>query len=89
MLAETGGRSAENGNNKKKRKHKIAEKFLREITLEENIEAADKSQGEKKERVSNGGEIRMYKCSKCDKKYKFASGLQHHIKHRHSEDEES
>ena len=87
MLAKTEERNPENGNNKKKRKYKEAEKFLREITLEENIEAADTSPGEKREKISNGGKIKMYKCSECDRKYKFASGLQHHIKHSHGEDD--
>ena len=87
MLAKTEERNPENGNNKKKRKYKEAEKFLREITLEENIEAADMSQGEKREKLTNEGKIRMYKCSECDRKYKFASGLQHHIKHSHGEDD--
>ena len=85
-MAKTEERNPENGNNKKKRKYKETEKFLREITLEENIEAADTSQGER-EKISNRGEIKMYKCSLCDKRYKFASGLQHHIKHSHGEDD--
>ena len=86
LLAKTVERNPENGNNKKKRKYKETENFLREITLEENIEAADTTPGER-EKISNRVKLKMYKCSVCDKRYKFASGLQHHIKHSHGEDD--
>ena len=59
---------------KKKRKYK----FLREITLEENI-----AETENNFNLAAPQHERMFQCSKCNKNYKFASGLQHHMKHYH------
>ena len=67
---------------KKKRKYK----FLREITLEENIAETENNfnlspaqlGGGKKE--NNG---KLFQCQRCDKNYKFASGLHYHTKHYH------
>ena len=76
-------KNSETENISKKRKYKVTEKFLREITLEENIEL--ESELNKKEKSQT--KIKLYQCSKCEKNYKFASGLHYHTKHNHRDEE--
>lgn len=86
LLAEAEKNSENSNNNCKKRKYKITEKFLREITLEENIEAdsdPESSSSVRRAAVSLYPGVKMYQCSECDKNYKFASGLHYHMKHNH------
>ena len=85
-MAEAEKNSENSNNNGKKRKYKITEKFLREITLEENIEADSDPDGGfvvRRAGVSLYPGVKMYQCSECDKNYKFASGLHYHMKHNH------
>ena len=74
---EKSGETGETGpgcRGKKKRKYK----FLREITLEENI-----AETENNFNLADPQHERMFQCSKCNKNYKFASGLHYHTKHYH------
>ena len=63
--------------------------FTNDITLEENIidSEAIKTANTKQRKVrSRGQSEKTFKCEKCDKNYKFASGLHYHNKHGHKDE---
>ena len=75
------GRTVTDAGARKKRKYK----FLREITLEENIAHTENnfhlSSPQLAAKKEDSG--KLFQCPKCDKNYKFASGLHYHTKHYH------
>jgi len=81
-----------NKNSAKKRKYRSVnceEKVKREITLEENTFAEIQmncSPTQHDEVETEDSSSKSYKCDRCDKDYKFASGLHHHYKHNHKDE---
>ena len=72
-----------------RKKVKTESAFISDITLEENIiesEIIKSSSGKQKKPKFKGQSDRSFKCDKCDKNYKFASGLHYHNKHGHKND---
>lgn len=74
-----------------RKKVKTESAFISDITLEENIiesEIIKSSSGKQKKPKFKGQSDRSFKCDKCDKNYKFASGLHYHNKHGHKNDKQ-
>ena len=72
-------RTLTDGGAKKKRKYKL----LREITLEENIAETENNLNLSQLGAKKEDSGKLFQCPKCDKNYKFASGLHYHTKHYH------
>ena len=71
------------------KKVKTENVLISDITLEENIieqEAMISGKPKQRKSRSRGQVKRNFKCEKCDKNYKFASGLHYHVKHGHLDD---
>ena len=63
--------------------------FISDITLEENIienEVNRNSAAKIKKPKYKSQTGRTFQCDRCDKNYKFASGLHYHNKHGHKEE---
>ena len=67
------------------KKVKTEDVFISDITLEENIliESVNNKIIKSKDKVQSE---KSFQCDKCDKNYKFASGLHYHNKYGHKND---